>query len=589
MGPKCASSAGGDKGKRKSSIIMEVKLEIIKKYESGMRIMAIANEYGRNQSTISTIIKNKEAIKASKSAKGVTTFSYNRTALNDEMETLLLIWIKDKEIAGDTITQAAICHKATAIFVDLAKAQRDEGGEGTSTQEAPTFKASHGWFERFKKRSGIHNVVRHGEAASADEKAAQEFIEAFKKLILDEGYIPQQVFNCDETGIFWKKMPRRTYITEEEKKLPGHKPMKDRLTLALCANASGDLKIKPLLVYHSENPRAFKAHNVSKDKLAVFWRSNAKAWVTRLLFVEWVNCCFGPAVKKYLEENGLPLKCILVLDNAPAHPPGLEEQIHPDFDFIKVLYLPPNTTSILQPMDQQVIANFKKLYTKHLFKRCFEVTESTQLTLREFWKSHYDIVHCLKIIEKAWGEVSRRTLKSAWRKLWAIPTEEEAVDDPAPLEDIISLSKSLGLVVDEADIDNLLDEHKEELNTDDLKALEAMQISDLQEEHHSSGEEEVALTSTEIRKAIGWFENLNSFIEKKHPEKMRTARAMDNVNDICMSHFRNILRSRQKQASLDRYFSKRSAPESEEASVSSKKTRKESEDDDVEDDVSPQI
>ncbi|XP_035221717.1 tigger transposable element-derived protein 1-like [Stegodyphus dumicola] len=250
-------------------------------------------------------------------------------------------------------------------------------------------------------------------------------------------------------------MPRRTYIAEEEKKLPGHKPMKDRLTLALCANASGGFKNKT------------------------------------------------PTLKKYLEENGLPLKCLLVLDNAPAHPPGLEEQIHPDFDFIKLLYLPPNTTSILQPMDQQVIANFKKLYTKHLFKRCFEVTERMQLTLREFWNSQYDIVHCLKIIEKAWGEVSSRTMKSAWIKLWAavvaerdfegfeIPTEEEAVDDPAPLEEIISLSKSLGLVVDEADIDNLLDEHKEELNSDDLKALEAMQISDLQEEHHSSVEEEV--------------------------------------------------------------------------------------------------
>ncbi|XP_035209765.1 tigger transposable element-derived protein 1-like [Stegodyphus dumicola] len=373
-------------------------------------------------------------------------------------------------------------------------------------------------------------------------------------------------------GFSGRKMPRRTYITEEEKKLPGHKPMKDRLTLALCANASGDLKIKPLLVYHSENPRAFKAHNVSKDKLAVFWRSNAKVWVTRLLFVEWVNCCFGPAVKKYLEENDLSLKCLLVLDNAPAHPPGLEEQIHPDFDFIKVLYLPPNTTSILQPMDQQVIANFKKLYTKHLFKRCFEVTESTQLTLR--LRAHLELS-----VEELWAAVvAERDFEG-----FEIPTEEEAVDDPAPLEE----SKSLGLVVDEADIDNLLDEHKEELNTDDLKTLEAMQISDLQEEHRSSVEEEVevALTSTEIREAIAWFENLNSFIETKHPEKMRTARAMDNVNDICMSHFRNILRSRQKQASLDRYFSKRNAPESEEASVSSKKTRKESEDDDV----SPQI
>jgi len=66
------------------------------------------------------------------------------------------------------------------------------------------------------------------------------------------------VFNCDETGPFWNKMPMRAYITEEEKALTGHKPMRDRLTLLLCGNASGDLEIKPLLVYHLQNPRVFK-------------------------------------------------------------------------------------------------------------------------------------------------------------------------------------------------------------------------------------------------------------------------------------------------------------------------------------------
>jgi len=76
------------------------------------------------------------------------------------------------------------------------------------------------------------------------------------------GFIPQQVFNCDKTSLFWKKMPRRTYISEEEKALPGHKPMKERLTLSLCGNASGDFKIKPLLVYHSENLRVFKKKTI---------------------------------------------------------------------------------------------------------------------------------------------------------------------------------------------------------------------------------------------------------------------------------------------------------------------------------------
>ncbi|UYV67060.1 hypothetical protein LAZ67_4003783 [Cordylochernes scorpioides] len=75
-------------------------------------------------------------------------------------------------------------------------------------------------------------------------KAAEDCIKAFSDLIKAQGYISQQVFNCDETGLSWKKIPNRTYITAEEKMMPGHKPMKDRLTLALCANASGDVAKK---------------------------------------------------------------------------------------------------------------------------------------------------------------------------------------------------------------------------------------------------------------------------------------------------------------------------------------------------------
>ena len=85
----------------------------------------------------------------------------------------------------------------------------------------------------------MHSVVRHGEAASANQKAAEEFVQDCSAYVKANGFIPQQVFNCDETGPFWEKMPRRTYITEEEKSLLGHKPMKDRLTLLLCGNASG--------------------------------------------------------------------------------------------------------------------------------------------------------------------------------------------------------------------------------------------------------------------------------------------------------------------------------------------------------------
>jgi hypothetical protein len=44
-----------------------------------------------------------------------------------------------------------------------------------------------------------------GESATADHEAAQRIPEELRKLIEEKGYVPQQVFNADDTGLFWKK------------------------------------------------------------------------------------------------------------------------------------------------------------------------------------------------------------------------------------------------------------------------------------------------------------------------------------------------------------------------------------------------
>ena len=43
-----------------------------------------------------------------------------------------------------------------------------------------------------------------GEVASVDQEAADELPDAIMKIIKEKGYLPEQVFNADETALFWR-------------------------------------------------------------------------------------------------------------------------------------------------------------------------------------------------------------------------------------------------------------------------------------------------------------------------------------------------------------------------------------------------
>ncbi|CAM4508984.1 unnamed protein product [Lepidochelys kempii] len=147
-------------------------------------------------------------------------------------------------------------------------------------------------------------------------------------------------------------MLNRTYTLKSERQAPGFKAAKDHVTVLFCDNAVGHL-IKPGLFYRASNPRAVKGKN--KNLLPMFWQSNKKAWVMAALFLDWFQKCFILEVKQYLEEKGLDFKVLLIVDYAPGHPVALRFA----HNEVEVVFLPLNTTSILQPLDQGVICCFK--------------------------------------------------------------------------------------------------------------------------------------------------------------------------------------------------------------------------------------
>lgn len=265
------------KKKRNCSATIEIKKQIIADYESGIRLSRVSEKYGLARTTIWTILKNREKIKAANVATGVR--SINRSVEMEEVEKLLLPWITDRLARDEKVTKTIVCETAKNLYKELTK----------NNSNAEPFKASNGWFDRFKKRTNNFGqdpekpVVETENSDSFDKDSDNKFdsMDENEQIPYYEGYSSEQVFNCYKINLFWRRMPRKTFLFKDEKAVCGRHAMNDKLTLLFCGNASGDLKIKPLLMYHSEYPRSFKRNKVDKNQLNVMWRSSSQKCITR--------------------------------------------------------------------------------------------------------------------------------------------------------------------------------------------------------------------------------------------------------------------------------------------------------------------
>ena len=180
------------------------------------------------------------------------------------------------------------------------------------------FKASSGWLWRFCRCHGIRELSLEGEKLSADDSGIEIFRKKLQDIMEQEGLTLEQLYNCDETGLQYRMLPDKTLACRHEKGVAGMKKQKDRVTLMACSNATGKHKLPLVCIGKSTNPRCFK--NINKDALPVRYYAQRSAWMDCSIFTTWFQNEFVPSVKKYLQDNKLSYKALLLLDNAPSHP-----------------------------------------------------------------------------------------------------------------------------------------------------------------------------------------------------------------------------------------------------------------------------
>lgn len=257
-------AAMGPKTKRKR-VVLSID-EIIKLLKKSVSYTVICEKYNVGRSTVSDIKKNQKKIISFKT--GMIEMGMSRKAKvmrladNDKLDQAVYVWFKQKRMDGVPVTGPMLCEKAT----QFSKQLNDD-----------KFVASEGWKWRFCRRHGIRNLSLQGEKLSSDKEAVEPLVSSFLKYIKERSLSPDQVFNCDETGLYFRLLPEKTLAGAFEKTASGRKKSKDRITLNACANASGSIKLPLQLIGKSKQPRCFKG--IQMSLLPVKYSAQKNAWM----------------------------------------------------------------------------------------------------------------------------------------------------------------------------------------------------------------------------------------------------------------------------------------------------------------------
>ena len=78
--------------------------------------------------------------------------------------------------------------------------------------EIAELKWSTGWLEGFKSHNNIRKRKQHGEAALVNTEGAEDRMIELQEIVAP--YPPKDVYNMDETGLFWRATPDTTLATK---------------------------------------------------------------------------------------------------------------------------------------------------------------------------------------------------------------------------------------------------------------------------------------------------------------------------------------------------------------------------------------
>ncbi len=349
-------------------------------------------------------------------------------------------------------------------------------------------------------------------------------------------YDDDNIFNADETGIMFRALPNHSLAFKDEKRKKGQKKIKERITALVCISMSGK-KEELFVIGKSRNPRCFK----KIKKLPVCYKANSSAWMTGDLFKTWLF--------KWDERLTQKRRRILLLvDNCSAHPSGLQLQN------IQLEYLPPNTTSILQPCDQGPIQMLKSKFRHKMCVSILAKMDEDEDASAVALAQKISLLDAVNMLACAWAEADELGIRNCWCKSGLkYGPHEQPLKSPCSVPERIPVNAEMWTswldidanvpCVEEISEDKIIDDVRATISARGKSAeLETVRESESEE---SEDEEAMPPTSREVRVAL---------------HVLKNGLASRNYGDFDLLHRfeksveATLLSSTVKQSTIDRFF-----------------------------------
>ena len=270
-------------------VTLEKKLEIISQLKKVKSQRFVSSLFDIPKSTVADVWKARDKIERHVSASDNPSFAKKRCIVKEanlrSWTKQFYTWFIQQRSKGAPVPGPLLQQKALQMFKILYP-----------DKDADSFKGNSGWLHKFSCRHRVRGISLQGESLSADASAVFTFRSKQLRKMEEEGYTQNQVFNADETGLWWRLLPSRALIHCGEREAKNFKKSKERVTLLACSNAAGTCRLPLTFIHTSAKPRCFK--HMDMNSLPVHYYSQKKAWMDSTLFESWFHDRFMPYAKK---------------------------------------------------------------------------------------------------------------------------------------------------------------------------------------------------------------------------------------------------------------------------------------------------